>query len=225
MRSRSPRNRLAFAVSLGAGLLVAVSVGAFAGENGATGHAVAVAADGVAPLGAMRVFDTSATAGEGVSARARKSLETLTQDEPGVAASLLPGRANLAMARTLVSDVGGSQWSLVAAPTAKGRVCTVLLDPNSIFTSGGCVEQFTDALPVVPRITSLASGTSLVSGLASDSVRAVAVIVNGVDRQATLKNNAFLFEASNSGGVEGVRATLDDGSQVTVPLSGVRLGS
>jgi hypothetical protein len=170
----------------------------------------------------MHVFDTAAPVDDDLSSRARTSLETLTQDEPGVAASLLPGRANLAKARTLLSDAG--QWSLVAAPTAKGRVCRVLIDANSSFTSGSCVERFTDELPVVPGVTTLASGLSLVSGLASDAVTGVAVIVNGIDRPATLRNNAFILEVP-SGGVEGVRATLADGSQVTIPLSGGRLGS
>lgn len=225
MRTRSSRrNRVAFAASLAAGLLVAVTVGAFAASDEPAGPQITASANGVAPTSAMRVFDTPATADEGLSARARKSLETLTQDEPGVTASLLPGRANFAKARTLLSDAGGSQWTLVAAPTAKGRVCSVLVDSNSIFTSGSCIERFTDALPVVPGVSTLASGVTLVSGLASDAVTGVAVTVNGVDRQAMFRNNAFILEVP-SGGVEGVRATLDDGSQVTIPLSGARLGS
>lgn len=222
MRTRSSRNRLAFAASLGAGLLVAVSVGAFAASNDSAGPPVAASAGGVAPTSVMRVFDTPAPADERLSARARTSLETLTQDEPGVSASLLPGRANLAKARTLLSNAG--QWSLVAAPTAKGRVCRVLIDANSSFTSGSCVERFTDELPVVPGVTTLASGLTVVSGLASDAVTTVAVTVNGVDQQATLRNNAFILEVL-SGGVEGVRATLGDGSRVTIALSDARLGS
>lgn len=222
MKGRSSRNRLAFATSLAAGLVVAVSVGAFAASNDAAGPQVAAPADGLAPTSAMGVFSTPAPADQGVSPRARKSLETLTQDEPGVTGSLLPGRADLEKARTLLSGTG--RWSLVAAPTAKGRVCRVLIDANSSFTSGTCIERFTDELPVVPGVTSLASGLSLVSGLASDAVTGVAVTVDGVDRKATLRNNAFIMEVP-SGNVEGLRATLDGGSQVAIPLSGVRLGS
>lgn len=215
--SGSSRNRLAFAASLAGGLLVALAVGAYAGGIGVPGSGSAPVDDGIAPLEAMRVFDRPPTAAERVTAEGRASLEELSRDEPGVAESLLPGDADPLAARTLISDAGTSNWSIVAAPTAKGRVCAVLLDARSKGDSGGCVERFTDALPALPAVSFDASG-AVVSGLASDAVTAVSVVLRSEERRALLKNNAFLYELPGIDDLVAVRVTLHDGSQVAIPL-------
>ena len=222
MRRGSSRNRLAFGVSLAAGLLVAVAVGAVAATRDAdTSNRVTPADRGIAPTKAMSVFDRPSPAGDALSAAGRKALASLTQDEPGVDSSLLPGKADLVEGRNLISS---PQWTLAAAPTGKGRVCSVVLDGSGTYTAGGCIDAFTGKLPIVPNITTLGSGTTVVSGLASDSVEAVAVGVDGVEHQATLQNDAFLFQTSSGASVSSVVATLADGSRVTVPLMAPNLG-
>jgi hypothetical protein len=222
MRGSSSRNRFAFGTSLAAGLLVAVAVGAVAATRDTNTSTGMVPADqGVSPTKAMSVFDRPSPAGEALSASSRKALVSLTQDEPGVASSLLPGNADLAKGRNLISS---PHWTLAAAPTGKGNVCSVVLDSDGTYTAGGCVDAFTGKLPIVPNITTLGSNTTVVYGLASDSVEAVAIVVNGVEHQATLSNDAFLFQPSSGASVSSVLATLADGSRVTVPLTASTLG-
>ncbi len=222
MRRPSSHNRLAFAGSLVAGLLVAVTVGAFAATRTSDTPMSATPSVGIAPTEAMSAFDQPTPAGDALSAAGRKALTSLTEDEPGVASTLLPGNADLARGRTLLSTAG---WTLAAAPTKKGRVCGAVLDADGTFTAGGCVDRFTPELPVVPNVARVGSGATFVYGLASDSVKAVAVVVNGAKRQTTLQNDAFFFQPSSDSSIGGVVATLADGSRVTVPLTSSTLGS
>lgn len=224
MSRRSSRNRLAFGAALAAGLLAGLSVAAFAGSSGLLSGGTAATEERIAPLDAMRVFERPGTTDERVSASGRQGLASISRNEVGVSEDLLPGQADLGEARTLISNAGSSGWTMVAAPTAKGGVCRALLTAQGRYRSGGCINGFTERLPVVPARSRDASGKTVVSGLASDSVVAVAVVVGGVEHPALLTNNAFLFEMARPDGLEAVRATLDDGSKVTIPMFSGTLG-
>jgi hypothetical protein len=225
MRTTS-RNRIAFAVSLACGLFVALAVGAFAGGNSSTPalEPTLNSKGGVRATEVMVALNgRAANAEDPVTQGARRALEELTKDEPGVSADQLPGTASQSRARTLVT--GGSGLRLVGAPTSKGRVCAVLMNRGDVLVSGGCVEEFTEALPVVPLVTTLAGEPAIVSGLVSDSVDAIAIVADGVGTEARIRNNAFVFQlASASVAPTAVRAILTDGSTVTVDLPQMTIG-
>ena len=223
--SRSSRNRIAFAVSLACGLFVALAVGAFAGGTGSTAAlAPASATKGEPAMKAMSTFNGLPTSGDGqVTDGAQRALEELTKDEAGVSAALLPGAASKSRAKTLVT--GGSGLRLVGAPTSKGRACAVLMNRSDVLVSGGCVEAFTDALPVSPLVTTLAGEPAIVTGLVADSVDSVAIVANGVANEARVHNNAFVFQLASAGvAPTAIRASLANGSTVTVDISKTRLG-
>jgi len=222
---KSSRNRIAFAASLACGLFVALAVGAFAGGTGSTSAlAPTPTAKGEPAAQAMAAFNGPQMNGDGqVTEGAQRALEVLTKDESGVSEAFLPGAASKSHARTLVT--GGSGLRLVGAPTSKGRVCAVLMSRNDTLVSGGCVETFTDTLPVAPLVTTLAGEPAIVTGLVADNVDSVAIVANGVENQARVRNNAFVFQLASAGvAPTAIRASLANGSMVTVALSKTTLG-
>jgi hypothetical protein len=217
--SKSSRNRIAFAASLACGLFVALAVGALAGQTGSTSPVSPTpTTKGEPATEAMAAFNGLQRDGDRqVTEGAQRALEELTRDEVGVSAALLPGAALKSHARTLVT--GGSGLRLVGAPTSKGRVCAVLMSRSDVLVSGGCVEAFTDTLPVSHLVTTLAGEPAIVTGLVADDVKSVAIVANGVENQARLRNNAFVFQLASAGvAPTAIRASLVNGSTVAIDI-------
>jgi hypothetical protein len=221
----SSRNRLAFAVALGAGLLVTVTVGAFASGGGSSAPPLAApqSTSGEPGADAMSVFENPEAASASLTPAAERALQALTANDQAVDEDLLPGRADLGEAVVLLSGLGSAGRSMVGVPTEKRRVCDAVLDATGELVSGGCVESFTRDRPISPNIAFFRSNeTAFVYGLASDAVIAVSVTADGIQHDAVLANNAFYCELPGDVtalGTTRVTAKLADGSEATLELS------
>ena len=125
-----------------------------------------------------------------------------------------PGAPLTERAVLLLRGVGREQDTIVAFPTARGRVCF------EIRAAGTCGHL--DARSGVTFATLFTrSGGTRVFGVAADDVTRVEVQVNGVLRDAILRNNGFHYQlpvATASGDVEYVRSTWRDGRTAMFPV-------
>jgi len=222
MKHKSARNRLAFAASLAAGLLIALAVGAFAAGRESTIPTGARTAEpvGVPAAKAMEVFNgTGQSSTAQISNAGTAALTALTTDRSGVSPDLLPGQADLTKAATLLSDVGQGGWSLVAAPTTKGKVCQEVISSTGADQGGTCTAYLTDTRPVSFMLMDVdylnAGQPAFVTGVASDDVQSIAVMVGGMSYPAILQNNAFFYQLpNNQTSISGIETTLKNGSTV-----------
>lgn len=116
-------------------------------------------------------------------------------------------------AHALLRDVGSLGVTVYAATTTTGKIC--MFDTHG---PAGCIDSFTDAVPVLWEGEMNWSGEwTHIAGLAPDRVRSIALEGNGAGTgQVTLQNNAFYAEPS--GDPTALVLTYDDGTTQTVEL-------
>jgi hypothetical protein len=122
-----------------------------------------------------------------------------------------PGTPLAAQARNLLTGVGSAGDTLTAFPTSHGLVCFEI-------KSAGTCGSLNSPSGVTWAILST-RGNSRVFGVASDAVARVQVDVNGVLRDATLRNNAYDYQLAShldDRAVRGLLVSWTDGSQHAV---------
>lgn len=160
----------------------------------------------------MRAFSNRPLADAGLPGVVQQARDNLNQRGPG---QVMPGEARL-----LASGLGKNRVSVYALPTTGGAVCVVVSEVTYATT---CVDSFERKTGNVQWINY--SGTDVpqtITGVAADAAADVKVLVKGVSQDATLRRNAFFWQADTSVTRDDIQALLvrqDDGTNVRVDLA------
>lgn len=132
------------------------------------------------------------------------------------------GAPQLSETRALLAGVGSARATVYVFPTSTGHACFVATNGPA-----ECVRALNDTQPIASIVfdpDKLGAGIPVsVVGLASDNVARVTITVNDTPYAATLRRNAFYFEASDPtlspSAVQAIRVELKDGSAHTETLA------
>jgi len=143
---------------------------------------------------ALELFDRRRTSADRLPAALRSDLHELTKAPPGVPPAVEPGAPDPSQSRALLTGLGSRSETLYAVPTDKGGVCIALTAHGSL----GCVDRFSETVPYGWEVRDpdmLGSGQStIVAGLAHESVVSVLVWNDGRAEPATFGNGGFFYE-------------------------------
>lgn len=190
---------------LSASLLAGVTVGAFAGlGRGTTVHVRAAALN--EPSRALAV----------VPPHARNLAEAVERwnSEAHRWHAAGPGAPLTARATALLSGVGRARDTITAFPTSRGLVCF------EIKAAGTCGSL--DGAGITWAVLST-PGNSRIFGVASDGVTRVQLEIEGVLRDATLRDNAYFYQLApelDDLAIEHIVVTWTDGSRHLVSMPG-----
>jgi hypothetical protein len=165
-------------------------------------------------VSAAPLMKSSSDVGGSTLNDAATRLATPNADVP---ADWLPGNADLTRARLLMSGLGVASRSIYAYPTDKGKLCAGLSG-----STAGCLIGFPTKAPIDWTFIPPTDGEpAIVWGIAPDFVAHVTVIVKGEQHSATLRNNAYFFQASSADitAFDGLQLSLTDGTTRNIPLA------
>ncbi len=202
LRSSRVAALVAFAAAVGVLATLAV-LGAFSGS------ASAFELPPVAKQ--MRAFEDLPLRSDALPANVRAGLDRLS--DPRSYGSPVPGQVRL-----LRDNLGINHVGVFAVPTTGGAVCFLVNERTYVAT---CAPEFSRAQGNL--VISLYSGEGVpftVTGLASDEVASVSVIVDGNPQPATLGNNVFFWQSDSKtvirDSLDEIQAQMADGATITV---------
>lgn len=136
-------------------------------------------------------------------------------------ATLLSGASSLmprAQARVLLQyEDDHSTVTITAAPTRTRSVCYVV---SGTFSLRNCAAYFTNRAPLISTVAQTPMGWAAIAGIAADEVESVSVRLDRGRRAALVRNNAFVWIASNDVDIpRAVDAEMADGSHYSVKLA------
>jgi len=185
---------LGFAFSLGAGLMLALAVGAIASStrsNAASAeHSLAkaqAARDALPDTSVMAVFARPATATDALPTAGQNVVHQFSTAP--VPDAVNPGTADLANSRRALTGAGNESASLYLVPTAKGTLCMVWV-PD---IGGGCTQGFEPGTNVIVVRNSV-NGVIHVWGIFRNDVDSLSAIVAGQTKPVSLGESAFFYE-------------------------------
>lgn len=193
------------AVAALAGIVLAVAILAgFLGEGASAVRLPAVADE-------MSAFKDPPLESEEVPEVVRRAEEHLGQAGHG---AVIPGQV-----RRLAGGLERNGVGVYAFPTSGGAICVVVSEETYAAT---CVDSFSRAdANVRPLIYSGEGSPVAIAGLATDDVRSVQVVVNGLPQKAALRDNAFYWQSDEGvtrADVKGLRVRQTGGEVLTVNL-------
>lgn len=206
---------LATSVALGA--MLAGGVVAMAGSKPDRSSINTVAVGGQPSQDVLRVFGAPRGPEDVLPASLVLSAKGLAGGDD-VPAANRNGAIRTDESRLLLTSVGGQQADVYAFPSAKGLICYTITTAG-----GGCQARFTAELPVgVDIFDPDGAGRGVptaVAGLVPNNVVAVSVISGETAFSATLKNNAYFFEANDAGAtLDSLAVTFSNGEETRIIL-------
>ena len=209
---------LSFGVSLTAGLVLALAVGAVAST---TNHS-SPSTRSRAAQGRVARTVLPATAVMSIFARAARPSDALPTSTAGILAqfsqapvadALNPGTAEQASARRALANAGVAGASLFLVPTNKGSLC-MAWTPDVY--GGGCTQGFETGTQVV-FVRGFRNGEMHLWGIRRDDVDSIAAVVGGQARPVVLGENSFFYEGTTL--PSQLDLTLTDGSHQLVNVA------
>jgi hypothetical protein len=211
---------LSFGISVTAGLMLALAVGAVASTSGDSSRSTGVAAVRQDEIARSALPDTAVMS---IFARPARPSDSIPSATAGILAQfsqapvpdyLNPGTAEQASARRALVGAGLANASLFLVPTAKGSLC-MAWSPDVY--GGGCTQGFESGVHVI-FIHGFRNGEMHLWGIRRDDVSNIDAIVDGQSRPVVLGENSFFFEGATL--PSQLDLTLTDGShqQVNVGL-------
>lgn len=180
--------------SLAVGLALAIAIAA-----SARGASSASPLESGTAAGAIGALKRPQVASDHVPAAGQGFINA--QKPSGVPESQFEGAWQLGRSRRLVAGAGASGASVFAVPTDKGRVCSVIVVPPSA-AAGGCVDAFSSTMPAGWTVfdpDELDAGRAvIVAGVVPDGVTSVGVAVDGTVANASVTQNAFVYQLSSA---------------------------